>query len=252
MRQKETDMSTAPKTITAGQTKDLASALLQAIPSDLSADVAQKWIGKKGELQSRITRILLSEDNGKTSTLNWLKAYEMLGMTSEYHSKIATLAISEQEGLWTVPVLKGVTCNKVVVALQKAGCKTWLYRDNLDEEVTQNDRDSNRDGNYAVAFQSNIEADEENKNKSADQLQKSGHKGITLLERLLLELACFLTTGKHLDVKNVTLCTGSRSSDGGAPDVRWGSDRRKVYVRWYYSGYRYDSLRARSVVLCQS
>ena len=240
-------MSTAPKTITVGQTKDLASALLQAIPTDLPADVAQKWIGKKGELQSKITRILLLEDNGKIPTLNWKKVYEVLGMTSEYNSEIPTLAISEQKGLWTIPVLKGVTCNKVVVALKEAGSGFYAYYEDLDKKDTKNDRDPNRDGSYAIAFQSNIEADKENKSKSANQLQQSGHKGITLLERLLLELAYFLTTGGHLDTKNVTLCAGSRSR-GEVPGGSWDSDYRGVYVYWYGLGRLDDGLRSRSAV----
>ena len=93
-----------------------------------------------------------------------------------------------------------------------------------------------------------MEADESNKNLSANQLAKRNHKGITLLERLLLEMGYFLATGKHLDEKNVTLCTGSRDSVGGVPYVYWNSDDRKVYVRWYHPGDSDGGLRSRSAV----
>ena len=56
---------------------------------------------------------------------------------------------------------------------------------------------------------------------------------MTLLERLILEVKYFTETGKHLDVKGVTLCTGSRNSDGNVPYVDWFSDASEVCVGWY-------------------
>lgn len=180
--------------------------------------------------------------------LPWSKVYDLLGMSEEYNSVIASLAITEQEGLWTVPVLKGVTCNKIIAGYKKAGVNVWAYDDDLDKYVTVNDRDPNRDGSYSVSFKTTVEADEENKNQSADQRRAEECKDITLLERLLMGLAYFLVTGKHLDVKNWTLCSGSRGSSDFVPDVGWDSYSRKVFVVWYDSGDRDDGLRARSVV----
>jgi len=99
-----------------------------------------------------------------------------------------------------------------------------------------------------VAFAKNIEADEENQSKSADDLKAVGHKGITLLERLLLELGYFLATGKHLDEENWTLCAGSRNRAGDVPSVYWYSVYPYVHVSWYYSGHRFSHVRSRSVV----
>lgn len=70
-------------------------------------------------------------------------------------------------------------------------------------------------------------------------------KGITLRERLLLEIAYFKETGDHLDINNWTLCSGSRSSDGSVPYVRWYPDDGEVRVYWYCSGDRYSRLRSR-------
>lgn len=47
---------TAP--ITAGQVKDLGSALLQAIPTDMSSEIAQGWIGNKTGLQKVLREVL--------------------------------------------------------------------------------------------------------------------------------------------------------------------------------------------------
>jgi len=95
-------------------------------------------------------------------------------------------------------------------------------------------------------FKANIEADDEHKDKSADDLEKEGIVGITLRERLLLELNYYSFTGKHLDIQNITLCTGSRDSDGRVPIVHWHVD--KLQVRWYGSDFAHDRLRVREAV----
>jgi len=56
-------MATAP--MSAGQMKELASAIVEAIPSDLPSGLAQKWIGKKKELGNRLRAVLLDSEAGK-------------------------------------------------------------------------------------------------------------------------------------------------------------------------------------------
>lgn len=98
-------------------------------------------------------------------------------------------------------------------------------------------------------FEKNIEADEEFKNKSADDLEKEGVQGITLRERLLMEIKHFTETGQHLDVENVTLCSGSRYSGGLVPSVNWGAGYRRLYVSWYHPTDRPADLRSRAAVI---
>lgn len=121
----------------------------------------------------------------------------------------------------------------------------WKYAGDLDKAVSTNDRDP-KNGTYAVWVRDRVEADEELKSKSADDLTEAGIKGITLTERLLYELKYFTETGKHLDLKNWTLCSGSRGSDGHVPSVRWRGDRLRVY--WDGPATRYSSLRSREAV----
>lgn len=97
-------------------------------------------------------------------------------------------------------------------------------------------------------FLKTVEADEANKNQSANDLEKAGVDGITLRERLLMELDYFEETGEHLDVINWTLCSGSRYSGGPVPGVSWRSGPREVAVRWFPVGGAHDRLRARAVV----
>jgi len=100
---------------------------------------------------------------------------------------------------------------------------------------------------YAVWFQNTVEADENLKNLSAYILKDKNIPGITLEERLLMELKYFKETGKHLDINNITLCAGSRYSDGGVPGVHWGVGGMEV--SWYGAGDYGGALRAREAVL---
>ena len=213
-------------------------------------DLLQKLSGEDGRIWLEALKKTLRKENpwGASISLDWQRAYEHLGMMKKFEAEIARLAISETFGLWTIPVFAGVRCNEIVLALKKAGSGFSSFYDDLDKDVIHNDRDPNRDGSYVVSVKANVEADEEFKDLSANQLKEQNHQGITLLERLLLELAYFLTTGKHLDVKNITLCAGSRAQGGRVPHVYWDADDRRVMVYWCGSGDRDDVLRTRSVV----
>lgn len=111
-------------------------------------------------------------------------------------------------------------------------------------EVTS---DRNPDETYIIEVKDNEEADEEFKNLSANQLKEKGILGITLLERLVLEKEYFLKTKKHLDTRTITLCSGSRRSDGNVLRVDWHGGKLDVY--WCNPGSSSDGLRAREVVL---
>ncbi len=144
--------------------------------------------------------------------------------------------------VWTLHVPAGMTIEKAL-----AECKVlfsvWRWNDqNLDKLVTS---DRTTAVAYTIKFKANIEADEEYANKSADDL--SGSKGITLLERILLELQYFKETGLHLDIQNVTLCSGSRYSGGNVPTADWSGG--KFGVGWSRAGSRFSDLRSRVCVL---
>jgi hypothetical protein len=88
-------------------------------------------------------------------------------------------------------------------------------------------------------------------NKSANQLKQEQVKGITLVERLLLEFAYFLATDEHLDGgKSMTLCSGSRWSNGDVPSVRWLVRHRAVYVHRCNPDFARPSIGTRGVACC--
>lgn len=149
------------------------------------------------------------------------------------------------EGTWRLLViLKGLTNNQVYKVCEE-NFPCYKYIDNLNKDVTKNERDS-RNGSYAIWVRDTVEADEVHKNKSANMIEEADLKTETLLERMIHELVYFSETGFHLDANNVTLCCGSRNSDGGVPDAVWYGG--KFRVRWFSTGRRNDGLRSREVV----
>ncbi len=182
----------------------------------------------------------------------WKQVYDAIGASTSEQALAELMATKNQPNRWIEPVLQ-VTINQVVAGLRKLGekydFKVITYSNDLDVAVLHNDRDPMKQGPYAISFAPNVEADEEFKNLSAEQLKERGHQSDTLLECLLLGMAYIIATeGEHLDDKNVTLCAGSRRSDGSVPSVHWNRDARKVRVDWYFSRNRSDSLRSRLAV----
>src|SRR3989344_6716905 len=164
--------------------------------------------------------------------VDWGQVYKTLGMQTEYKAWQNVPTVVEDPICWDVHVVQGVIPNRVITAFRELGVKVETYVADLDGNVPTNDRDP-KNGSYCARFKKTIEADPELANKSANDLAEEKIPGITLLERLLLELGYFLATGEHLDIENVTLCTGSRCSGGLVPSVHWDAGHRALYVDWY-------------------
>ncbi len=146
---------------------------------------------------------------------------------------------------WTIDIPQGLTIEQAYKNCEKL-FPCWKWTQNFDK--INSDRTSKKA--YSIKVKANIEADENLKNLSANDLTEKGIQGITLLERLVLEKDYFQKTGQHLDIQNITLCAGSRSSDGRVPRVCW--DGGKLYVGWDCVDGRHDGLRSREVILTGS
>lgn len=122
----------------------------------------------------------------------------------------------------------------------------WFNDTDLDKVVPFHDRFPLA-RSYAIRVRDRVEADEEMKNLSANQLAEAEVVAETLPERLVHEVDFFETTKGHLDMNNATLCAGSRYSDGYVPDVYWYGGQ--LYVGWCYPGSADGPLRARAAVV---
>ena len=124
----------------------------------------------------------------------------------------------------------------------------WKSTNKGLDEIVQSGR-SSKNGTYAVWCRETIEADEDLKNLSAEDLKVKGIYCITLEERLLYELKYFNETSGHLDPDTFTLCAGSRYADGYVPTVRYRVTAVGLGIHWYESKDRFAAVRARRVVL---
>ena len=121
----------------------------------------------------------------------------------------------------------------------------WKYTSHsLDNVVVMNSRDP-RKGSYVAWFRDRVEADEELSNLSAIKLEKMKIPGITLLEREVMEYDYFNRTNGHLDIDNMTICSGSRYLCGDLPRVRW--DGEKCFVHWFFTDRECAIMRSRQL-----
>lgn len=176
---------------------------------------------------------------------SWQKFYKsVFGIDADFSNVVIPKRPGPVKNWWLIIVAKGMMPQRLLdKCRENFSCWCWTNK-NLDE-IVESERTA-KDGHYAVWVRARVEADEEFKNISADDLKKKNHTGITLEERIVLELYYFWKTNKHLDIQNVTLCSGSRCSDGGVPSVDWGDGR--LDVSWDDSAFANDLLRSREAV----
>ena len=183
---------------------------------------------------------------GQRNDINeWMLFYsEVFGIESDFSQ--LSIPVS-QEGFGWLLFASDHISNEEAFQKCRERFGAWKYTNRLlDQDVPINDRDRSN-GAYAIWLRETVEADEVHKSKSANDLKAAGIKGITLRERLLLELFYeWKNLGQHLDLKNWTLCAGSRGSGGNVPHVFWYGG--KLEVLRYGPDYRHDSLRSREAV----
>ena len=175
--------------------------------------------------------------------VDWQNFYqEVFGLMLDF-SDVELSA--EQPGFgWVVVVPQGMTLNQAWDKCKERFPTFSYIGDNLDKAVPTNDRTPTN--SYAKRFRDRVEADEENKSLSANDLAKRKVQSITLLERILLELWHHWKTGEHLDLDNWTLCAGSRGSDDTVPSTCWRDVGFLVCL--FILDLALDNLRSRSAV----
>jgi len=177
--------------------------------------------------------------------LEWEKFYQKVFSVS---IDLSQVRIPEpKEGFnWLVILIQGMTAQKLFDKCKEM-FRAWKWTDKNLDDVVKSDRNP-ANAPYAVWFRDRVEADEELKNLSANDLKQRNIPGITLEERLLLELFYYWKTKKHLDINNVTLCSGSRYDGGLVPSVLWNGCSDELFVLWYTPDDASDGLRVREAV----
>jgi len=252
-------METANVLATPSQCLELGAATAKEVAEFLLKDVAQYWITHPGELGEVLKPVLGTKPTAKIAvptfipTLNrpladlgkldfWLEMWRYLKWEVDPSGLIVP---KEREGFnWLIVSPKGITPNKaygINAALYPCSC----YTEDLDAVIKHEDRTAAK-GPYIIRVRDRIEADEELKNLSANDLEKKKIPAVTLTERMNLEPAVYLATGQHLDLSSWSLCAGSRRRGGSVP--RCCRDDSKFRVTWYSPVSADDDLRGRQVV----
>lgn len=223
----------------------LAGFIVECLASMLSFNQIQYWLKNKNELKKKLREVFAIVDEYVSIREDWQKFYQEVFNWDVDFSQV--IIPEKPEGNYRLLLIaKGL---KPQMAYKKCGefFKTSCWTDDLSElDKCTNDREATL--HYAVWVQDGVEAPEEHKNKSANDLKKEGHKGITLLERIVFELKFFKGTTGHLDIINWTLCAGSRYSVGGVPGAYGNSGGHGFCVGRGGPGYADDYLRSRSAV----
>lgn len=244
-------MKTMVQPLVDGQYAEFQAAVLRQLPRAIPADILEGWLDNQASLKKVLAEALLLPADLKSPVelaelqlQSWRDFYQKF-----FGIEIDTVSIKVPERKSgfdrLIVVSKGITLSQIIEVCRKQ-FQVWLYAEDLDKEITVNDRTNTE--THALWVRDRVEADEENKNLSANDCKEKNIQGETLMERLLHGLKYFAETGKHLDVENVTLCNGSRCCDGGVPGVGWRPDSRKLRVGWYNPTNRGGNLRSREVV----
>lgn len=223
---------------------------LSPVIQRMTPEQIQGWIGDQGGMQEGLKELFIPDVNVEQLLEKWHQHYKDIYSVDVTFSGIQVPEFQPGFG-WLIPPIPEIPTNVV----WEQGCRANFpcrshHGDDLESAISTNDR-SYTNGTYIVWVRDRVEADVELKNLSARQLKDKGISGITIDERLRLEVFYWWNTGgknngKHLDFHNVTLCNGSRFPNGCVPRVRQLDNELWVYR--CLSGEADDSLRSRQVV----
>ncbi|MBM3256065.1 MAG: hypothetical protein FJZ04_01165 [Candidatus Moranbacteria bacterium] len=225
-------------------------AVLRALPRDISQEIADGWRENGKALAKAFREVLfpLSDvpEDHRTILSDWQNFYQQL-FGKEYDFSGVRIPEKPSDGRWRLLIIIDLSLEQLYAKCKELfPCLRWTD-ENLDKIVIRNERDA-KNGAYAIWVRDEVEADEDLKGLSANDIEAKKITSETLVERLTHELKFFDETGKHLDVKNITLCAGSRYSVGSIPHVYFNPDHGRVDVYWSHPDYRYVFLRVRQVV----
>lgn len=213
-------VSEKTRAMTPLQRRSVEIIMMRVFPADLSFDEAESIFEARGEFGRGIREAFEPFIRTKP-VLYWLD--EMM----RFYKEVFDLKCDYSKLRAPVPRER---FDWLLVADHRVGAQTAFDKcqerfrtckstdSSLDVAVPTNDR-SQKDGDYAIWLRNQVEADEEHRSKSARDLKAVA--GITLRERLMLELWYEWKRDQHLDVENYTLCSGSRDDCGNVPSVRW-------------------------------
>lgn len=213
----------------------------------MSNEAAQSYIGNADKFVKNVRKGIFPASAIDFSL--WLSKWE------KFYKKIfgrkydfSGLSIPQAEDIFVWPVcMAGDISAEDWLNVGKDPLPFWKYTSEKLDKVL--DLSFGRDGwtsQYIVRFKANEEADEDLKNISAIKIAEMGINTAALKERLALGRFLDWNRKLILDRIFITLCAGSRYSDGSVPRVGW--DGGKLCVDWFPLDRARPGLPSRQVV----
>ncbi|MDP3710284.1 MAG: hypothetical protein Q8R29_00995 [bacterium] len=232
-----------PAEFSAGQVHEMLVTLgRKGFSPEMAAEVANTKSGKAEQIVGIFPPVVIDPVVIDSMVFFQKFYHDFCGLEVDFSG--ARVPEPERDFTRVLGIPQGLTPNQMLGALEKH-FPCWRYIDDLDA-ATQGLNEREPVQNYFIRVRNRREADEEHKNKSANQIRAEGLTTETLLERLVHEGVYFYETGQHPDIDNITLCTGSRDQDGDVPCAGWR--RGKFGVDWYDPGGSGGGLRSRQAV----
>lgn len=169
-----------------------------------------------------------------------------LARANEAAFSFANVPIPNDPGGYTWPICvpaHSVLGDEVALFGGKRQYKiTYRYANNMDAAIDHTFGRDAWDKPYIVRVRPNDEADKDMKNMSAEDILAQSINTLTFRERALLQRFLLWKENRILDKNVITLCSGSRYSDGHVPVLYWYDDG--VFVYWFLLDKALDYLRA--------
>ena len=221
----------------------LAGYVTRHMFSKLTDSQIEYWEKHKTELGKKLSEVFEIIDVHIDARRRWEQFYKSeFGWTVNFGSVV--VPIRPSIGQWRlIFIAKGMTLGKVFKAWK---FEKFEYSIDLDKELI-NKRTAAE--HYAVWILAGDEPDEKYLNMPVEKADPIMEIGMTLLERMILESYHFAITGKHLDMKGATICSGSRHADGRVPFVAPYSDGA-VRVNWLNLDAIHDGYGIREAIRC--
>ncbi|MFH1744802.1 MAG: hypothetical protein ABH881_01390 [bacterium] len=197
-----------------------------------------------------VNAIFDQADTSAASRREWQKFYkEVFGLEVDFSGvKIPENSNQFLNFLQFMPA--GLTYEYVHNVEKKQYSKCWDWDKNWPSMMDMSKEERTTEKSYAIWHSGSYEADEIYKEKSANWIAEQGILTMTRMERGIFGLFAWWKHKAMIDQKNVTLCSGSRDSDGGVPRADFRVERGRFGSDWCPPLGAYGFLCSRPVVSC--
>lgn len=202
----------------------------------MTADELQYWILQKdplrNQVQTKLSAIFKIADVFVEDREYWRKFYQKHFSLELNFADLVIPKYPLQDRWKLLIIAQGLTLNQVYETMFSL-FNIGPYVDGLGDDVVKNVR--NTRNAYAVWVRDRAEPDVQYLGHSTNAIDPDMKIGITLLERMIMEIAQFDSSGSPLDIKGATFCSGSRDSNGDVPYVAWFADDRMLSIGYSHN-----------------